>query len=88
MYRILVYDVQVSRVAKIRKYLSNKLFWVQNSTFEGFLTDPQKTIILNQLSSFLDPEEDSIIIFSTETDFAWGKRMIGIDKNTLGDLVL
>ena len=63
MFRILVYDVQVSRVSKVRRYLSDKLFWTQNSTFEGFLSDPQKRIVLQQLSSFLDPEEDSVLVF-------------------------
>jgi CRISPR-associated protein Cas2 len=86
MFRILVYDVQVSRVSKVRRYLSDKLFWTQNSTFEGFLSEPQKTIVLQQLSSFLDPEEDSILVFSTEADYSWEKRMIGIEKNTLGNL--
>ena len=86
MFRILVYDVQVSRVSKVRRYLSDKLFWTQNSTFEGFLSEPQKTIVLQQLSSFLDPEEDSILVFSTEAEYSWEKRMIGIEKNTLGNL--
>lgn len=74
MFRILVYDVQVSRVSKVRRYLSDKLFWTQNSTFEGFLSEPQKTIVLQQLSSFLDPEEDSILVFSTEADYSWEKE--------------
>lgn len=87
MFRILVYDVQVSRVSKVRRYLSDKLFWTQNSTFEGFLSDPQKTIVLQQLSSFLDPEEDSVLVFSTEAEYSWEKRTIGIKKNVLENLV-
>lgn len=83
MFRILVYDVRVDRVSKVRRYLSDKLFWTQNSTFEGFLSEPQKTIVLQQLSSFLDPDEDSIFIFSTEAEYAWEKRTMGIKKNVL-----
>jgi CRISPR-associated protein Cas2 len=83
MFRILVYDVRVDRVSKVRRYLSDKLFWTQNSTFEGFLSEPQKTIVLQQLSSFLDPDEDSILIFSTEAEYAWEKRTMGIKKNVL-----
>jgi len=87
MFRILVYDVQVSRVSKVRRYLSDKLFWTQNSTFEGFLSEPQKKIVLQQLSSFLDPEEDSVLVFSTDAEYSWEKRMIGIEKNALGNLI-
>lgn len=87
MFRILVYDVQVSRVSKVRRYLSDKLFWTQNSTFEGFLSDPQKRIVLQQLSSFLDPEEDSVLVFSTEAEYSWEKGTIGIKKNVLENLV-
>jgi len=83
MFRILVYDVRVDRVSKVRSYLSDKLFWTQNSTFEGFLSEPQKTIVLQQLSSFLDPDEDSIFIFSTEAEYAWEKRTMGLKKNVL-----
>ena len=35
MYIILVYDIQVERVAKVCKYLRQHLNWIQNSVFEG-----------------------------------------------------
>ena len=41
MYIILVYDIQVQRVAKVCKYLRQHLNWIQNSVFEGQLTKAQ-----------------------------------------------
>ena len=38
MYVIIVYDIDVKRVAKVCKYLRQHLNWVQNSVFEGELT--------------------------------------------------
>ena len=38
MYVILVYDINVDRVDKVRKFLRQSLIWVQNSVFEGELT--------------------------------------------------
>ena len=41
MYVLLVYDVEVKRVVKVHKFLKRHLHWVQNSVFEGELTDAQ-----------------------------------------------
>ena len=87
MFRILVYDVSQKRIAKVRRYLSDKMYWSQNSTFEGFLSRSQKGCMLEQLGSFLDPECDSICLFSTEADFCWTKRVIGQDKGFIDGLV-
>ncbi len=38
LYVLVVYDVAVKRIDKIRKLLKRQLNWVQNSVFEGELT--------------------------------------------------
>ncbi|WGI17905.1 CRISPR-associated endonuclease Cas2 [Methanonatronarchaeum sp. AMET-Sl] len=38
IYVIIVYDVNVKRVDKVRKYLKKHLNWVQNSVLEGKVT--------------------------------------------------
>jgi len=40
MYVIIVYDVEVERVARVCQYLRRHLHWVQNSAFEGEITPP------------------------------------------------
>lgn len=87
MFRILVYDVAQKRVSKVRRYLSDKMYWVQNSTFEGELTPEQKRVVLENLRTFLHPEEDSLLLFSTEAEFAWSRKIIGIDKGSLEHLL-
>jgi CRISPR-associated protein Cas2 len=38
MFVVLVYDVDVKRVAKVLKKCREYLYWVQNSVFEGEIT--------------------------------------------------
>lgn len=87
MFRVLVYDVSQKKVYKVRKYLSDKMFWVQNSTFEGYLTEEQKLVVMESLGKILDPEEDSIMIFSTESEYAWKKMILGVDKSCISYLL-
>ena len=37
MYVIIVYDINVDRVNKVKSFLRQYLFWIQNSVFEGEL---------------------------------------------------
>lgn len=39
MYVILVYDIDAKRVGKMLKLCRRYLNWIQNSVFEGELTD-------------------------------------------------
>ncbi|MDN5319529.1 CRISPR-associated endonuclease Cas2 [Thermovirga lienii] len=87
MFRVLVYDVSQKKVYKVRKYLSDKMFWVQNSTFEGHLRDEQKLVVMDKLKELLDPREDSLLLFSTEAEFAWEKMIIGLDKSCMSYLL-
>ena len=41
MYVLIVYDISVERVTKVRKCLKRYLNWRQNSVFEGELTEAQ-----------------------------------------------
>jgi CRISPR-associated protein Cas2 len=39
MYCILVYDVNIKKVSKVNKILRRYLYWVQNSVFEGEISE-------------------------------------------------
>ena len=63
MYVVIVYDVEQTRVAKVCQYLRRWLHWVQNSAFEGELTEAQLERIKAELSDLIDPDYDSIYIY-------------------------
>lgn len=87
MYIILVYDIEVKRVAKVCKYLRQHLNWIQNSVFEGQLTKAQLTRVKSGLAALTDPEYDSIIIYQLR-DARWvDKEVMGIDKNPATNLL-
>ena len=87
MYIILVYDIEVERVAKVCKYLRQHLNWIQNSVFEGELTKAQLARVKSGLSAIIDTEKDSVIIFQLR-DARWmNKEVMGIDKNPATNLL-
>ena len=87
MYIIIVYDIEVKRVAKVCKYLRQHLNWIQNSVFEGELTKAQLARVKSGLTTLTDPEKDSIIIFQMR-DARWiDKEVMGIDKNPATNLL-
>ncbi|HXH13678.1 MAG TPA: CRISPR-associated endonuclease Cas2 [Alphaproteobacteria bacterium] len=87
MYAIVVYDVGEQRVAKVCKYLRTVLQWMQNSVFEGKLTEAQIERMKRRLATLIDPEEDAILIYLL-SDEKWLKReTMGIEKNFRSNLL-
>lgn len=78
MYYIAVYDVNVDRVGKMLKLFRRYLTWVQNSVFEGELTDAQFAKLKTEAEALMEPSEDSII-FWTLRDERY------LERETLGD---
>jgi len=50
MYLILVYDVGVERVNKVLKICRKYLTWIQNSVFEGEITEANFIRLKHELS--------------------------------------
>lgn len=80
MYVILVYDVNQKRVAKMLKLCRRYLHWIQNSVFEGEITEVKLKELIAEARQFIDPSEDSIIIFKSR-DVRWlDKEIIGYER--------
>ncbi|UPM44917.1 CRISPR-associated endonuclease Cas2 [Halocatena salina] len=60
-YVIVVYDVQANRTSKFLKYLRRYLTHVQNSVFEGELTEGTLEEMKTTLESMLDPSESVMV---------------------------
>lgn len=87
MYGLVFYDVDKKRVAKIHRYFAKKLYWVQNSVFEGEIRDLQRDYILEDLNRILDPKRDSIFFVWTGQLESWRKVFLGINKQASDMLV-
>lgn len=80
MYVILVYDVGVERVQRVCAYLKRHLPRVQNSVFEGELTESKLASLKAGLYRLLDPRTDAVLLWVLR-DARWADRqVIGHEK--------
>lgn len=87
MYLLIVYDVEVKRVTKVHKFLKRHLHWVQNSVFEGELTEAQIEAVRAGLKRLLDDETDSVLLY-TARDRRWlSRESIGRERGEIGNLL-
>lgn len=83
MYVILVYDINEKRVAKMLKLCRVYLNWIQNSVFEGEITEVKLKELIFEARKIMDAKTDSIIIFKSRDERWLEKEIIGIEKNRL-----
>jgi CRISPR-associated protein Cas2 len=82
MYFILVYDIAgEDRLPKVLKTCRKYLNWVQNSVFEGELTESQFQKLTGELKDKTDLKEDSLIFYSVREKRWLDKEVMGIEKN-------
>ena len=81
MYVILVYDFGEKRVSKMLKLCRKYLNWIQNSVFEGEISEARLKELLMQSNKFIKKDEDSIIIFSGPSQSSMDKRIIGKERS-------
>ncbi|HMS66554.1 MAG TPA: CRISPR-associated endonuclease Cas2 [Saprospiraceae bacterium] len=80
MYVILVYDFGEKRVGKILKVCRKYLNWIQNSVFEGELSEVQLKELLLEAKKFMKDEEDSLIVFKSRSNKWLDKEIHGLEK--------
>jgi CRISPR-associated protein Cas2 len=83
MYVILAYDIGEKRVNKILKLCRKYLNWIQNSVFEGEITEVKLEELKIRASKIMDEEVDSLIIFKSRQEKWLDKEIIGKERNPL-----
>lgn len=87
MYVILVYDIEEKRVGKMLKLCRQYLNWIQNSVFEGEITEVKLKELLHKAKIIMNIEDDSIIVFSSRQEKWLDKQVIGKEKNDLDNML-
>lgn len=77
---ILVYDINERRVAKVLKTCRKYLHWVQNSVFEGEISEAKLEKLKVELRKIINDEEDSVIIYTFRTTWYTTRETMGIKK--------
>jgi len=83
MYCILVYDCGEKRVVKMLKLCRRYLHWIQNSVFEGAISELKLKELIYEARQIMDEERDSLIIFSSRNSKWLEKQVIGLERNNL-----
>ena len=82
MYVILVYDVGEKRVGKMLKLCRKYLHWIQNSVFEGEITEVKLKELIHRAKQIMDTEADSVILFKNRDEKWLYKEVVGVERNT------
>lgn len=83
MYCIAVYDVGEKRVNKMLKLFRQYLNWIQNSVFEGYISEKNLKILTEKALDIMDNENDSVIFFTMSSDKYINKQILGKDLSHL-----
>lgn len=84
---ILVYDIGERRVAKMLKLCRQYLNWIQNSVFEGEITEVKLKELLHKARLIMDIDYDSIILFKSRNEKWLEKEIVGQEKNELDTFI-
>jgi CRISPR-associated protein Cas2 len=77
MYVILVYDCGEKRVGKMLRLCRRYLNWIQNSVFEGEISEVKLKELKYSAEKIIKKEEDSMIIFMSNRNEWFEKEIIG-----------
>ena len=80
MYVIVVYDVGEKRVGKMLKLCRQYLCWIQNSVFEGELSEVKLKELNLKMKGIIEPSEDSVILFTNKMGYNMNKQILGREK--------
>lgn len=83
MYVVLVYDCGEKRVQKMLKLCRKYLNWIQNSVFEGEISEVKLKELIALSKRIIKVDEDSIIIFKSRAQEWMSKEIVGKERSNL-----
>lgn len=83
MYVIAVYDMDSKRCGKMLKLCRRYLHWIQNSVFEGEITEVKLKELIYEAEQIMDKKYDSFIIFKNRSRNWLDKQVIGHERSSL-----
>jgi len=87
MYVILVYDIGEKRVGKMLKLCRKYLCWIQNSVFEGEITEVKLEELKIKARSIMELETDSLILFKSRDSKWLYKELIGNERSKVDNII-
>ena len=70
-------------MGKMLKLCRRYLNWIQNSVFEGEISEVKLNELLAKAAAFLNTEEDSVLVFKSRSQHWLEKQVLGQERNRL-----
>ena len=86
MYVILMYDVDQKRTTKMLKLCRRYLSWIQNSVFEGEISEVQLKQLTIEAQDIMKGK-DSLILFKSRAEKWLEKEIIGDEKASVSNFL-
>ncbi len=87
MYVILVYDIGEKRVGKILKLCRKYLSWIQNSVFEGEISEVKLKELLLMVDRIIEKDIDSVILFKSSDERWMEKQIVGKERSSIDNFL-
>jgi CRISPR-associated protein Cas2 len=87
MYVIAMYDVSEKRVGRMLKLFRRYLHWIQNSVFEGEISDVKLNELKIKALKIMDEEADSVIFFKNRQEKWIEKEIVGQERKEIDTLI-
>ena len=84
---VLMYDVNEKRVGKMLKMCRKYLNWIQNSVFEGDISEVKLMELKHKLDEIMDSDVDSVIIFKSRQEKWLDKEIIGLERSKVDNFL-
>ena len=79
MHVVIVYDIGVERIDSVRHILKQYLTWIQNSAFEGEITQGLLDELRLKVLSVIDKGKDSVIVYTINNP-SWLNKLIWVKE--------
>lgn len=86
MYIVLVYDVDQKRTARMLRLCRRYLSWIQNSVFEGEISEVQLKQLSAEARNIME-EKDSLIFFKSRDEKWMQKEIIGDERSSVSNFL-
>lgn len=86
MYIILVYDIDQSRVVKANRLLKAYIMWIQNSVFEGEISDSTFERMMKKLEKLIK-DRDSVTVYKFRAKSYFEKQTVGVEKGSTDNVI-
>lgn len=87
MHIIIAYDIGVERLNQVRHVMKQYLNWIQNSAFEGELSEGQLEELRLKVREKIDMEKDSVVVFVISNPDWVEKHIWGVEKGVTEQII-